>query len=225
MLAPRLSLLDHHPIGIATGVFVEARGDWPTLVEIARGVSPFVTELTALSESELPYLLRYLGVAEDLAFAYLSVHAPSKGRKVPEAELIEMLRSLPSAVEAIVVHPDTMVEPIAYRRLGHRLVLENMDMRKATGRTADELSPYLEALPAAGLCFDVAHAANIDGSLREGHHLLTRFADRLRHVHVSSLDASGHHVPLTVRDERVFAPVLHRCRDVPWILEAPLREP
>ena len=116
MLAPRLSLLDHHPIGIATGVFVEARGDWPTLVEIARGVSPFVTELTALSESELPYLLRYLGVAEDLAFAYLSVHAPSKGRKVPEAELIEMLRSLPSAVEAIVVHPDTMVEPIAYRR-------------------------------------------------------------------------------------------------------------
>jgi hypothetical protein len=41
-------------------------------------------------------------------------------------------------------------------------------------------------------------------------------------VHVSSLDAAGHHVPLRPADEVAFTPLLRRCRDVPWILEAPL---
>jgi hypothetical protein len=43
-------------------------------------------------------------------------------------------------------------------------------------------------------------------------------------VHVSSLDEDCHHVPLTGADEERFTGLLSRCRDVPWILEAPLRE-
>jgi hypothetical protein len=50
--------------------------------------------------------------------------------------------------------------------------------------------------------------------------LLDRFAGRLSHLHVSSLDEGQHHVPLTPEDEMLFAPVMARCRDVPWILEA-----
>ena len=38
-------------------------------------------------------------------------------------------------------------------------------------------------------------------------------------MHRSSLGA-GHHVPLRADDEELFADVLDRCRDVPWILEA-----
>lgn len=60
-------------------------------------------------------------------------------------------------------------------------------------------------------------------SLEEGRALLDRFADRLRHVHLSSLDQDGHHVPLTGDDEELFTGLLERCRNVPWILEAPLR--
>ena len=52
--------------------------------------------------------------------------------------------------------------------------------------------------------------------------LLDRYACRLRHLHVSSLDAAGHHVSLRIDDEQAFRPILRRCRDVPWILEAPL---
>jgi hypothetical protein len=212
-------------VGVATGVFVGERGDWPTLVDMAWGVSTFATELAAISESELPTLLAYLEAGEVLPFGYLSVHAPSKGRTMPESDLVELLCALPPVVDAIVFHPDTMVDPFVYRGLGRRLVLENMDTRKATGRTADELTPYLDALPEAGLCFDVAHAADVDRSLTEGHRFLSDFAHRLRHVHVSSLDESGHHVALTASDERAFTGLLNRCRDVPWILEAPLREP
>ena len=53
--------------------------------------------------------------------------------------------------------------------------------------------------------------------------ILDRFGPRLRQVHLSSLDAQQHHVPLTEKHEAIFAPLLDRCRDVPWILEAPLR--
>jgi hypothetical protein len=54
-----------------------------------------------------------------------------------------------------------------------------------------------------------------------GSALLSSFATRLSHVHVSSLDEQQHHVPLTRDDEALFSDLLRRCADVPWILEAP----
>jgi len=216
------SLLGHHPVGASTGYLSAERGDWERLVAQACDVSPFAAELAALSESELPSLVAHLAAEEWLPFHYLSVHAPSKARRLPEAELVALLAGLPCDVDAIVVHPDVVEDPVNYRRLGRRLVLENMDTRKPAGRTADELEAAFALLPEAGLCLDVAHAGDVDASLAEGHRILDRFACRLRHVHVSSLDAAGHHVPLRAADEAAFAPLLRRCRDVPWILEAPL---
>jgi hypothetical protein len=215
-------LLGHHPVGASTGYLHADRGDWERLVEQACEVSPFAAELAALSESELPGLVEHLSGEDWLPFHYVSVHAPSKGRVMPEPELVALLAGLPCEVDAIVVHPDVIEEPARYRRLGRRLVLENMDARKPAGRTADELAPLFAQLPEAGLCLDVAHALDVDPSLRAGHVLLDRFAARLRHLHVSSLDGAGHHVPLRAADKAVFTPLLRRCRDVPWILEAPL---
>jgi hypothetical protein len=216
-------LLAHHPIGASTGFLVDERGDWPALADAAADLSPFTAEFAALSELELPGLLAYLlsAGAEEPTFHYLSVHAPSKDLKLAEPKLVDCLSRLPACVDAIVVHPDVIDDPGEYRRLGARLVLENMDTRKAGGRTADELAPYFTALPDAGLCLDVAHARDVDATMAGAHTLLDRFAGRLRHVHVSSLDAAGHHVPLRPEDETAFGPVLQRCRDVPWILEAP----
>ncbi|WP_445150438.1 TIM barrel protein [Baekduia sp. Peel2402] len=217
-------MLAHHPIGASTGFLVEDRGDWPALVDAAAALSPFTAELAALSELELPGLLAYLlGAGDEVpAFRYLSVHAPSKDLKLAEPKLVDCLARLPASVDAIVVHPDIIDNPGEYRRLGARLVLENMDTRKNVGRTADELAPLFAELPDAGLCLDVAHARDVDPTMAGAHALLDRFAGRLRHLHVSSLDADGHHVPLTDDDEAAFGPVLKRCRDVPWLLEAPL---
>jgi hypothetical protein len=61
--------------------------------------------------------------------------------------------------------------------------------------------------------------AQSNPTMDAAHELLDRFRSRLRHVHLSSLDG-GRHVPLTEEDEGLFAEVLDRCRDVPWILEA-----
>jgi sugar phosphate isomerase/epimerase len=123
-----------------------------------------------------------------------------------------------------VIHPDVIEDIAAYRRLGALCVVENMDPRKLAGRTADELEQLFVALPEAGFCFDIAHAAAVDASMDEAHALLDRFGARLRHLHVSSLDEDCHHEPLSVADETAWTPVLRRCRDVPWILEAPLND-
>jgi hypothetical protein len=215
-------LLAHHPIGASTGFLVADRGNWPALVDEAGALSPFTAELSALSEDELPGLVAYLADSPSLPFHYLSVHGPSKQLRMAETKLVDALNRLPAFVDAIVVHPDVIDDPAEFRRLGSRLVLENMDSRKPGGRTADELAPFFAELPDAGLCLDVAHARDIDATMAGAHELLDRFAGRLRHLHVSSLDAAGHHVSLRESDEEAFRPILRRCRDVPWILEAPL---
>jgi sugar phosphate isomerase/epimerase len=118
------------------------------------------------------------------------------------------------------MHPDTIVDAELYTALGSRLVLENMDARKQVGQTADALAELFKLLPAAGFCFDIAHAHSVDESMVIASELLDAFAPRLRHLHLSSLSDDLHHVPLTDDDAQCFTPLLMRCRDVPWILEA-----
>jgi hypothetical protein len=202
---------------------VDHRGDWPRLVDEAISVSSFAVELAALSEDEFPSLVEYLSSEPALPFRYVSVHGPSKDRRMPEADLVAVLADMPSFVDAVVLHPDLIDDVAAYEPLGARLVIENMDARKDGGRTGDELRSVFDALPEAGFCFDVPHAWSVDPSMKVGHELLSRFTPRLRHLHVSSVSGDCHHEPLTDEHEELFAPLLDRCRDVPWILEAPLR--
>jgi sugar phosphate isomerase/epimerase len=197
------------------------RGDWPRLVKDAAAVSSLGVEVSAISEPELDGLLDYLRQAPRLPFRYVSVHGPSKDRALPEPDLVQQLVGLPAWVDAVVMHPDTFDDPAAYLPLGRKLLLENMDARKHDARSADELERFFQELPEAGLCFDVAHAKSVDESMGEGRRILDRYANRLRHVHLSSLDTESHHISLTVEDQQLFWPLLERCRDVPWILEAP----
>lgn len=206
-------------MGVSTGVFAAARGDWPALVDEACRISTFAVELSALSGAELPGLAAYLRAKPRLPFRYLSVHAPVKAREPDESAAVTMLVELPLWVRSVVTHPDALSNLAPYRALGTRLVLENMDDRKITGRVGEELETFFEELPDAGFCLDVAHAHSIDPTMDAAHGMLDRFRSRLRQVHLSSL-SDGHHVPLDEADEQLFIDVLDRCRDVPWILEA-----
>lgn len=219
----------HHPVGVSTGWLAAAQReagepapDWAVLAGRARRQGTAAVELAALSEPELPELIDWLCERPSLPFTYVSVHAPSKHRALSEPELVALLARVALQVDAIVLHPDVIADHAEWRRLGRALVLENMDPRKADGQTAPSLARHFELLPEAGLCFDVAHAFAIDPTLAVGHEILDAFGDRLRHLHVSALDGAHHHVALHAADERLIAPLLARCRDVPWILEAPL---
>jgi xylose isomerase-like TIM barrel protein len=217
--ADQPTLAQHHPMGASTGVFEDLRGSWQELVAAACEVSTYAVELSALSERELPGLISYLAGKPRLPFSYVSVHAPVKGRNLDDWRSARVLSELPAWVRSIVTHPDALAELAPYRELESRFVLENMDDRKQTGRTADELDVAFDQLPEAGFCFDIAHAASIDPTMHVAEELLDRFRSRLRQVHLSSLH-HGHHIPVTDDDEARFAGILARCRDVPWILEA-----
>ena len=213
----------HLAVGCSTGFMSDMRSDWPALVERAGAVSHLAVELSALSLNELPRLIEYVGAQVRLPFEFVSVHGPSKRLDgITDADLVAALLRLPPSIDAIVMHPDTIRDAAAFRPLGRSLALENMDARKDAGRSAEELAPYFDELPEATLCFDIAHAKSIDADMTEGERILDRFGHRLQHVHLSSLNAECHHVTLTQGDQELFEPLLARCRDVPWILEAPL---
>jgi len=211
-------LARHHPTGASTG-FLGWRGDWDRLLEGAEEESTFSAELAALSEPEFMGLRDWLAHTAALPFRYLSVHAPVKERQAAEEQLVEWLADLPGQVDSVVTHPDTIEDLDLYREVGGRLVIENMDDRKESGRTPDELEEVFDALPEAGFCFDIAHAWSVDPSMALGEELLDCFGSRLRQVHLSSL-VDGKHASLLEEHETLFAPLLERCRDVPWILEA-----
>src|SRR3954470_16662094 len=136
---PPARMSTHLTVGCSTGFMHAQRGDWPALVRQAAAKSSFAVELAALSEPELPGLVRYLESGPSLPFLFVSVHAPSKQRRVPELDLVAMLARLPRSIDAIVVHPDAIGDPSLYRGLGRTLAIENMDSRKPDGQTVEQL--------------------------------------------------------------------------------------
>jgi hypothetical protein len=210
----------HVRLGVSTGAYADLRGDWPALVARARGVSDAAVELGALSGPELPELISYLDEGSSLPFRFVSVHAPTKARIDSDAELARALGALPEMIDAVVLHPDTHADLSLFGELGWLAVIENMDARRHDGRTVAELEAIFAALPDARFCLDVAHAWTVDPTMRLAHDLLDAFKLRLSHVHVSSITEQCKHTPLTSEFEMLFAPVLARCIDVPWILEA-----
>jgi hypothetical protein len=215
-----------HLLGPSTGYMEDARGNFEELMQRVRAAGTSAAELSALSGPELLPLLAFFDEYPDRPpLVYISVHGPTKAWTGTTAELVEGLVALPPFVESIVLHPDSLDDASAFRPLGSRVLIENLDHRPETGRTPQELAPVFDVLPAAGFCLDLAHITAIDPSMRLANELLDAFGDRLREVHLSSFSReTAKHRPLTSADCERFAPVLRRCSGVPWILEMPFSD-
>ena len=207
-------------VGVSTGYMTDARCNWKELIRRATSFSTEAIEISALSQGELPSFLSWAAQGRPRGFGYISVHGPTKSITLPPLGLAAALATIPTWVESIVLHPDTLGDPAAFRGLGSRLVIENMDFRKRSGRTVDDLDEIFHQLPEAGFCLDLAHARSVDPSLRLAHSFIDRFHTRLRQFHVSSLDEEGHHITLLDDDVRAYQPLLDRCPRAPIILEA-----
>jgi hypothetical protein len=101
-----------------------------------------------------------------------------------------------------------------------RLLIENMDKRKPIGRTADELSKYFRELPEARLCFDIGHARQVDPTMAEARKILEKFGDRLAEVHLSEVNSSSKHDPLSAYAIEAFQSIANLIPEhIPVILE------
>lgn len=205
--------------GFSTGAI--ARGDFTRALALLAATDADAVELSALRTSELDPLIEALPTLSLARYRYASVHAPSRFSAGDESHIVAQLAGACARDLHVVVHPDAIHEPARWAALADWLCLENMDKRKPVGRTADELEPWFIALPQAGLCLDLAHARQVDGSMTEAYRIIRRFGTRVRQVHVSEVDTSSGHVQITraaAADYELLVDLLPA--DAPIIIEA-----
>ena len=218
------------PIGFSTGALAggDVRRALAALGQVPAGAALRAVELSALREAELGPLLAALPELEAAGalapFAHVSLHAPSAMARSREAEhAAALVRLLVPRGMPCIVHPDALRAPATWAGLGALLLVESMDGRKPTGRTADELARTFDALPEARLCFDVAHAWHVDETMAEGRRILAAFGDRLAQVHLSGIDRRARHRRLDPAMLDALARVADRIPpSVPVILESPI---
>lgn len=211
----------NRPIGYSTGSLGKA--DFRRALEVLAAVPVTCVELSALRIAELPVIIAALEDLDLSSYTYVSFHAPSQFGEVSEADVLELLAPVREREWPIIMHPDAIRDYALWRDLGPALCIENMDKRKRTGRNVTELSAIFDCLPEAELCFDIAHARQLDPTMSQASMILSAFSDRIRQVHLSSLDVRSTHHPLNVSAilayQRVGALIPH---EIPIILESPL---
>ncbi len=205
-------------IGFSTGAL--AHGDFRRGLELQAGRGLKAIELSALRDVELVALTESFPQIDLSEFDYISVHAPSRISTLPEREIIEILERQVPATWPIVVHPDVMRDVVAWRALGERLCLENMDQRKSTGRTVAELAPFFEQLPEARFCLDLAHARQVDSTMSIAFHLIEAFGGLLAQIHVSEVNEQSRHVSLNAASVASYRRVSRHLPSCPWIIES-----
>lgn len=208
------------PIGFSTGALAHA--DFGRALTILDGTGIRVVELSALREAELLPLVKAVDTLNLSGYDYISVHAPSSFSRDQESAVVNALQVVAGRGWLIIVHPDSIYDPSAWRLLGDSVCLENMDNRKPTGRSADEMSRAFDLLPNALFCFDIGHARQFDSTMTEAYLLLTRFQSKLRQVHVSEVNTRGKHDVLSYASILGFREVAHLIDpEIPLILETP----
>lgn len=209
-------------IGFSTGALAYA--DFRKALAILHDSGIRVLELSALRESELLPLVSAIGTLDLTQYDYISVHAPSFFQCEQESAIINALSIVAERGWPIIVHPDAIYDCYAWRSLGAAICLENMDNRKATGRSADELSGLFDLLPEAQFCFDIGHARQFDSTMTEAYLLLTAFQSKLRQVHISEVNTRGKHDVLSYSSILGFREVAHLIpTEIPLILETPIK--
>lgn len=178
--------------GFSTGAL--ERGEFRVACDWMAESNVGAIELSALRLAELRPLVEQVESLPMDAFTYVSFHAPIAFPESLEEDVVELLAKIAKQEWNVIVHPDVIYDPARWRILGSRLLIENMDRRKSTGRFVNELDALFQALPDAGLCLDVAHARQLDTTLTLLLELITVFAKRIREIHISELDSRcAHH--------------------------------
>jgi len=205
--------------GFSTGAL--AFGDFARGISLQDREGVRAIELSALRAYELEGAIHALPLLDNTRFEYRSFHAPSDFGGMSDGEIVERLRPVIEKGYPIILHPDAITDYKPWKALGELLLLENMDSRKRDFRTAREMLTCFRELPEAKLCFDIGHARQIDPTMGVAIDLLTRYRTRLAEVHLSEVDWTCHHVPISTSAALSFQRMARRIPyDIPIIIES-----
>lgn len=207
--------------GFSTGAL--AKNDFKRAIDLLRKSSATAIELSALREDEVKGLVDSIEDLDLNRFEYISFHAPSKLINMSEDELINLLQPVLRKGWPIITHPDIITNFNNWEKLGNCVCIENMDKRKPIGRTTIDLNDIFNKLPAASFCFDIAHARQVDPTMTEGYYMVNRFKDKLKEIHISSVNTQSKHESLTFESLLSFKKLAEFIPDnIPIILESPV---
>ena len=206
-------------VGFSTGAL--ALGDFEAALDMLKGLKTRAIELSALRDHEIGPLMEALPGLDLSEYEYVSVHVPSSFKSLTETEVSKKLLPCIDLDIAIVIHPDVIDDAACWEPFGSLLCIENMDKRKSTGRTAEELERFFTIFPSATFCLDIAHARQVDCTMTDARLMLRRFGDRLRQLHISELDGQGHHHGLSLTSILATGSVAALIdENIPAIIEA-----
>jgi hypothetical protein len=206
------------PIGFSTGAV--AKGKFQDALCRLRHHCVRVVELSALRLPELAPLVESLDQLDLSDFQFVSFHAPSRFLAADEHSVVELLQSVVDRGIPVVVHPDVIYTVEAWEPFGSLLFLENMDKRKRVGRSARDLRLLFELFPRAQLCFDIGHARQFDPTMAEARMILQALQWRLAEVHISEVNTSSRHDPLSECSISAFRSVAALIPEqIPIVLE------
>ena len=210
------------PIGFSTGA-VEKK-EVAEGVRISAALGLHVIELSALRTVELAPLTAFVSRTDLSAFGFVSLHAPTDYSQEQEPWVASTLSALSIARGwPVVVHPDCIHDDELWIGLGQLLFIENMDKRKSIGRTVTELAGIFDRFPLARLCFDIAHAHQVDTSMTEAYRILRTFGNRVGQVHMSEVTSSSKHDRMSNIAISAFREVASLLsQSAPVILETPV---
>jgi sugar phosphate isomerase/epimerase len=211
-------------IGFSTGAL--AKGDIAHGIEMARELKLHAIELSALRLRELDTLVNVVAAQSLTDFEYVALHAPSDFGPSDERAIAGALGKLAHSHQwPVIVHPDTISDFKNWLPLKSLLYVENMDKRKPRGRTVEELQDILTQVPDAQVCFDIAHARQVDSSMTEAYRILRNFRDRIRHLHFSEVGSDSRHRQVSDGAFRAYSEVVSSIPcDLPVILESVVSE-
>jgi hypothetical protein len=218
-------MINTRTFGFSTGAI--ALGDFKHALETFKHQPQLkAIELSALRTHELPGLIEALDSLDLSYYKYVSVHAPSKFSPEEEPGIVDRLQKVVFRNFPIVVHPDTIHDWDLWRGFGKALCVENMDLRKSTGCTTQSLVEiFQKRLPKASFCFDLGHIRQTDPTMIDAYFILDKFKDRFKQIHLSEVNESGKHLPLSKNSIADYQKI--SCwipKDVPVIIESPIEE-
>jgi hypothetical protein len=209
-------------LGFSTGSLT--KGNFTEALKILESVpNSLAIELSTLRENELPLLIKALPTLNLQRYKYISIHAPSKLVNYSEDEVIKYLLKICNYKYPFIVHPDIIRDFKKWEIFGDLLCIENMDKRKAIGRTAADLKWIFERLPDARFCLDLAHAKQVDPTMVECVQMLRMFDEKIIQFHISDVTSDCKHVPINleaIESYRKVAPLIPL--NIPFIIESPV---
>lgn len=178
-------------IGFSTGAL--AYSDFQKALSMLSDKAVNAIELSALRRHELEPLANAIATIDLKQFQYISVHAPSRYASDDEENVVSLLEQFAKNDWPIVLHPDAIHDYNLWKPFGRLLLIENMDLRKSVGKDCKELETVFEHLPDARLCFDIAHARQIDKTMGLAREILDRYSLLIDQVHISDVDKNCRH--------------------------------